>query len=142
MQVRHMILYGAIGVALILLIVGSWIRSRPDVEIGKRLVTNSCGLCHDLTAEQNQERGPYLWGVYGRDAGITGFRHSVAFLKKITHEHIVWNDEQLDLFIRDPDAFIPRTEMGKPDAKHPTVFEGIVSSANRRDVLAYLKTLH
>ncbi|MBF0455266.1 MAG: c-type cytochrome [Magnetococcales bacterium] len=141
MQVRHILLYGVVAIAFILLIVGGWFRSQPDPEMGKRLVTNSCEICHDLTTAKNQERGPYLWGVYNRPAGVTGYSHSEGFLAKVSEEGFIWDDEHLDQFISNPGAFIPRTQMGKPSAKHPTAFDGIVSDANRKDVLAYLKSL-
>jgi cytochrome c len=141
MQFRQILLYGIIGFSFVLLVGGFWYRSIPDVEIGKRLVVNSCGICHDLTPAQNQERGPYLWGIYKRPAGVSGFAHSEAFLAKIAGESFVWDDENLEMFITNPSQFIPRTEMGKPNAKHPTAFDGVVSAANREDVLAYLKTL-
>jgi cytochrome c len=141
MQFRQIFLYGIIGVSFILLIVGFWYRTLPDLEIGKRLVVNSCGVCHDLTPTQDHERGPYLWGIYGRPPGVSGFEHSEAFLAKIDVKPFVWDDENLEKFIADPNKFIPRTKMGKLDSKHPTAFGGIESASNREDVLAYLKTL-
>jgi cytochrome c len=141
MKFRQILLYVTVVVAFGMLIVGGWYRSRPDIDIGKRLVTNSCGVCHDLTSSQIQERGPYLWGVYGRPAGTSGFVHSQGFLAKVEKEPFVWDDDHLNLFITNPGQYIPRTEMGKSDRKHPTAFDGIKSAANREDVLAYLKTL-
>ncbi|MBF0447949.1 MAG: c-type cytochrome [Magnetococcales bacterium] len=141
MQFRQIALYGLIGLSFAALVLGGWFRSQPDVNIGKRLAMNSCGVCHDLTPSQTHERGPYLWGVYGRPAGISGFKHSEAFLGKIQEKSFVWDDEHLNLFIANPSQFIPRTKMGRKSAKHPTAFDGIVSDSNRRDVLAYLKTL-
>ncbi|MBF0358823.1 MAG: c-type cytochrome [Magnetococcales bacterium] len=141
MQIRHILLYGIIGISFLLLFVGWWYRSQPDVEIGRRLVVNSCGVCHDLTAAQNHERGPYLWGVYNRHAGSSGFNHSEAFLNKISGSDFIWDDKNLNAFISNPSKFIPRTEMGKHDSKHPTAFSGIESASNREDVIAFLKTL-
>ncbi|MBF0445518.1 MAG: c-type cytochrome [Magnetococcales bacterium] len=141
MQIRHILLYGIIAVSFILLIGGFWYRTLPDLDIGKRLVDNSCGVCHDLTSEKKHERGPYLWGVYKRPAGSTGFHYSEAFLAKLDQGSFIWDDEHLEQFIANPKEFIPRTEMGKHDAKHPTAFTGVVSSSNRKDVLAYIKTL-
>ncbi|MBF0382137.1 MAG: c-type cytochrome [Magnetococcales bacterium] len=141
MQIRQILLYGIIVFSFILLIGGFWYRTLPDLEIGKRLVDNSCAVCHDLTAEKKHERGPYLWGIYNRPAGSSGFNYSEAFLAKLERGSFIWDDENLEKFITDPKKFIPRTAMGKHDAKHPTAFTGIVSSSNREDVLAYLKTL-
>jgi cytochrome c len=141
MQFRQILLYSAVVVAFVLLLVGFWYRSLPNLDIGKRLVINSCGVCHDLTSAQNHERGPYLWGVYERPAGVSGFNHSEAFLAKVEENHFIWDDDHLNQFITNPSQFIPRTQMGKRSTKHPTAFDGIESAANRRDVLAYLKTL-
>ena len=141
MQIRQILLYGIIGISFILLIVGFWYRSQPDLKIGKRLVDNSCGVCHDLTSDKKHERGPYMWGVYNRPAGSTGFKYSEAFLTKLEKGSFIWDDENLGKFIANPKQFIPRTVMGKHDSKHPTAFSGIKSSSNREDVLAYLKTL-
>jgi cytochrome c len=141
MQFRHILLYGIIAVSFVFLVGGFWSRSQPDIKIGKRLVDNSCGVCHDLTSSKLHERGPYLWGIYGRPAGVSGFDHSEAFLAKIEGKSFVWDDENLEQFITNPGEFIPRTDMGKRSRKHPTAFSGIESSSNREDVLAYLKTL-
>ncbi len=141
MEFRQIMMNGIIAISFILLIGGFWYRSLPDLEIGKRLVDNSCGVCHDLTPTQNHERGPYLWGVYGRTAGVSGFEHSEAFLAKVAEKSFVWDEENLEKFIANPNKFIPRTKMGKLDAKHPTAFSGVESASNREDVIAYLKTL-
>ncbi|MBF0194899.1 MAG: c-type cytochrome [Magnetococcales bacterium] len=141
MQIKHILLYGIIGVSFILLIVGFWYRSQPNLEIGKRLVDNSCGVCHDLTSEKKHERGPYLWGVYNRPAGSSGFPYSEAFLAKLEKGSFIWDDKHLEMFIANPMQFIPRTNMGKQNSKHPTAFSGIESASNREDVLAYIKTL-
>ena len=141
MQFRQILLFGAVIIAFGMLIVGGWFRSRPDIEIGKRLVTNSCGVCHDLTPTKIQERGPYLWGVYKRSAGVSGFAHSAPFLAKVAEKAFVWDEENLDRFITNPTKFIPRTRMAERDPRHPSAFDGIESAANREDAIAYLKTL-
>jgi cytochrome c len=90
---------------------------------GKELFEKRCTGCHALTA--NRE-GPQLAGVYGRTSGTAaGFAYSVA-LKKA---QIVWDDETLERWLTDPDAFIPGNNM---DFLVTRVQE-------RRDIIEYLR---
>ena len=136
------IVYGSLAVALFLLVAGAWMRMRPDVEMGRRWVENNCGVCHDLTKGRIHGNGPYLWGVFNRSGGsLDGFAYSAAFLRIVRAHPFIWDDDHLDQWITDPSQFIPQTTMTQRNAQHPLSFDGIASDANRRDVIAYLKTL-
>lgn len=133
--------WGALALAAAVLLFGVWVRAKPDVETGRRLTENNCGVCHDLTAAQQNRKGPFLWGIFNRPVGSVDFAYSVAFLAAARDRPFVWDTAHLEQFIADPAAFIPMTRMAQRDAGHPLAFEGIESVANRRDVIAYLATL-
>jgi cytochrome c len=79
--------------------------------------------CHALT--QNRE-GLQLQGVYGRSTGaVSGFPYSAALRKA----NIVWNDQSLEKWLTDTDAFLPGNNMDFLVAK----------PQERKDLIAYLK---
>jgi len=92
---------------------------------GKELFEKRCTGCHSLT--QNHE-GPRLQGVYGRtSASVSDFAYSAA-LKKT---QIVWDDQSLEKWLTDPDAFISGNEM-----------DFLVSNPKERlDLISYLKQI-
>ncbi len=134
-------MWGALISGVALLVAGVWMRVLPDVNMGKRLAENNCGVCHDLTVAQHNEKGPFLWGVVNRPAGAVDFPFSAAFLDRARNKPFFWDEANLGRFITDPSLFIPLTKMAQRDKRHPLAFDGIESSANRRDVIAYLSTL-
>lgn len=134
-------LWGAVTLGLVLLVAGIFVRARPDVEMGKRLAENNCGVCHDLTSAQQNEKGPFLWGVVNRPAGVVDFPFSASFLELVRSKPFLWNEANLERFITNPAVFIPFTRMAQRDKGHPLAFDGIESAANRRDVIAYLRVL-
>ncbi len=89
-----------------------------------------CKACHSIDEGRNKI-GPSLFGIYGRQAGaIPGFKYSKAM--KVKAPEIVWNDENLDAWLKKPKKFIPKTKMG---------FSGLKKQRDRDDIIAYLKTL-
>jgi len=94
-----------------------------DPARGKALFEKRCTGCHALT--ENHE-GPRLLGVYGRTSGtVADFAYSSA-LKKA---HVVWDDESLEKWLTDPDAFIAGNDM-----------DFLVSKPQeRKDLIRYLK---
>ncbi|MEO5348484.1 MAG: c-type cytochrome [Magnetococcus sp. YQC-3] len=133
--------WGALALAGGVLLFGVWTRAKADVETGRRLAENNCGVCHDMTAAQQNKKGPFLWGVVNRPAGVVDFAYSAAFLSVSREKPFVWDVDHLGRFISDPAAFIPMTRMAQRVAGHPLAFEGMESAANRRDLIAYLGTL-
>jgi cytochrome c len=90
---------------------------------GQAVFQKRCTGCHSLT--QNHE-GPTLQGVYGRITGaVAGFPYSDA-LKKA---NITWNDQTLEQWLADPDAFLPGNNMDFHVAK----------PQERLDLIAYFK---
>jgi cytochrome c len=96
-----------------------------DPTRGKALFEKRCTGCHALI--QNRE-GPQLQGVYGRTSGTApGFAYSAA-LKKA---QIVWDEQSLEKWLTDPDAFIPGNDMDFLVAK----------PQDRQDLISYLKQM-
>jgi cytochrome c len=94
-----------------------------DAALGKALFEKRCTGCHSLT--QNHE-GPRLQGVYGRTSGtVADFAYSPA-LKKA---RIVWNEEALEKWLADPDAFIAGNDMDFQVSKRQ----------DRQDLIRFLK---
>jgi cytochrome c len=92
---------------------------------GKEVFQRRCGGCHSL--DRSME-GPRLRGVYGRRSGSApGFHYSDA----LKNAKITWNDEALDKWLTDTEALVPDNDM---------TFR-VESPDERRDVIAYLKTL-
>ena len=77
-------------------------------------------------AGESSTVGPNLHGLFGRPAGTyPGFAYSTA----MRNSGIVWNDETLGAFLRDPKKLIPDNHMA---------FPGIHDDAKLADLLAYL----
>jgi len=95
----------------------------PDATRGADLFNRRCVGCHTLTT--NRE-GPHLGDVYGRAAAsVAGFPYSAA----LKGAHITWDEQTLDKWLTDPDAFISGVNM---DFRVPKPQE-------RADIIAFLK---
>lgn len=96
-----------------------------DAGRGKEVFQRRCTGCHAL--DENRE-GPHLRGVYGRQAGsVSGFDYSAA----LKQSHLQWNEQSLERWLTDPDAFIPGNNMD---------FH-VVKAQERTDLIAFLKTM-
>lgn len=103
------------------------VASAQDAEAGKA-VFNKCRACHSTDAGKNMV-GPSLHGVVGRKAGsVEGFNYSDA----MKNSGKTWDDAALDAYITDPKAAIPGNKM---------VFVGIKDEADRKNLIAFLKTV-
>jgi cytochrome c len=92
---------------------------------GHELFNKRCSGCHAIDATK---AGPPLRGVYGRSAAADPhFPYSDALRKA----HVVWNGEALDLWLADPDKFVPGNDMS---------FR-LDSAGERSAIVAYLKQL-
>ncbi|HEX3864532.1 MAG TPA: cytochrome c family protein [Stellaceae bacterium] len=96
-----------------------------DIAAGQALF-NRCKICHMTEAGAQSTVGPNLHGVFGRKAGTLGdFRYSDA----MKNSAIVWDDDSIGNYIRDPRGFIPGNRMA---------FPGIKDDTEIADLLAYL----
>jgi cytochrome c len=86
----------------------------------------ACIACHSLEPGRNMT-GPSLAELWNRQAGsLPGFPRYSSALKSAG---IVWNDDTLDEWLKDPQHFIPGNTM---------TFPGIKNSKQRADLLAFL----
>jgi len=90
-------------------------------------VFGTCAACHSLQPDKNMT-GPSLANLWGRKAGtMTSFDRYSAALKSAG---IVWSDQTLDEWLKDPKHLVPQNEM---------TFPGIKDAQQRADLLAFLK---
>jgi cytochrome c len=96
-----------------------------------RLVFGACRTCHLLDKGAGNHNGPNLYAVFGRKAGTReGFLYYSDTLKKAD---FVWTPELLDLWLANPNTFLPDSTM---------IFAGIKDPQRRTDLIEYLKTFH
>lgn len=88
-------------------------------------IFNRCKICHSLEPGKNIV-GPSLHGVIGRKAG-TG--DNFTYSEAMKSSGIVWDDETLEKYLRDPKAVVPGGKMA---------FPGLKDDKQLADVLAYL----
>ncbi len=82
-----------------------------------------CTDCHSL---DKNDVGPRHRGVFDRKAGsLPDYSYSDA----LKSSNIVWNEETLDKWLTDPQAFVPGVKM----------YFHLESAQDRADVIAYLK---
>ena len=93
---------------------------------GERMY-RACVACHSLEPNRNMT-GPSLAEVWNRKAGsLASFPRYSPALKSAG---IIWNDDTLDEWIKDPQHFIPGNTM---------TFPGMKDARQRADLLAFLK---
>lgn len=96
-----------------------------DPQLGKQVWESRCSTCHAL---DSNVVGPRHRGVYGRIAGkVADFNYSAA-LKSAT---FTWNDDTLDKWLTDPEAFVAGQKM----------YYKVANPVARANVIAYLKSL-
>ena len=103
-------------------------RPAPDpalVQQGQMLFDQHCGPCH---GPQTSGVAPGLAGLFGRQAGTTGFANSPA----LSSAGFVWDAERLDAFLDDPRGVIPGNQM---------VFFGLDNPEARAAIIAYVSAL-
>ena len=93
---------------------------------GERMY-RACVACHSLEPNRNMT-GPSLAEIWNRQAGsLASFPRYSPALKS---SGIIWNDDTLDEWIKDPQHFIPGNTM---------TFAGMKDRRQRADLLAFLK---
>jgi cytochrome c len=103
-------------------------QAEGDAAAGKT-VFKKCAACHAVDTTTNKI-GPHLGDVMGRKAGsVADFKYSDA-MKKKGEEGLVWNDETLAAYLKDPKGYIPGNKMA---------FVGLKKDEDIANLLAYLK---
>lgn len=122
------IVHAAAGIAAIVLMAGGTAAADGNVEQGAKTF-RQCAACHALKPGDHRT-GPSLADIWGRKAGtIEGFtRYSEA----LRDSDVVWNAETLDAWLLDPKTVVPGNRM---------VFRGIADAGQRRDLIAFLKSV-
>jgi cytochrome c len=91
-----------------------------------KVVFIQCQACHSLKEGENRV-GPSLYNKIGATAGqVAGFKYSDAN----KNSGIVWTEEKLFEYLKNPRATIPGTTMA---------FAGIPDPQKRADLIAFLK---
>ena len=96
---------------------------------GEKIFKRTCLICHTNEAGKNKI-GPSLFGVVGRkSATAPGYQYSAA----MKGANITWDAASLDKYLDDPKSTVPGNKMA---------FTGVKKAEERKDVIAYLGTLH
>lgn len=125
-------------------VLGWWLHL-SSIEKGERLAVDNCSGCHDLSAAKKNKRGPYLWGIVNRRAGVVdGFEYSKEFRQFADARPFFWSEINLDMLITDPDQLIPGTRMAQREgnSKHAKAFKNMQHLNERKELIVFLKTLN
>jgi cytochrome c len=96
-----------------------------DPKAGEK-VFRKCATCHEVKAPKNKV-GPHLVGIFGRPAGtVEGFKYSDA----MKNSNVVWDEETISAYVREPKAYIPDNRM---------IFPGLKKDEDVANLIAYLK---
>ena len=96
--------------------------SRVNINLGRQLYGRCMG-CHSF---EYHRTGPKHCGILGRKAGtVEGFR----FSKAMQAADIVWTQETLDTFLKNPRKMVKGNSMP---------YAGVKSDADRRNLVAFI----
>jgi cytochrome c len=110
----------ALFVLLPLLVAGSAMADDPAPGAAE---LQKCQICHAVNKGGGNRVGPNLNGVFGRKAGTApGFNFSDA----MRNSDIVWDDETLAKFLRDPKDSMPGNRMSFPGIKDDAALHDLV----------------
>ncbi|HIJ84371.1 MAG: cytochrome c, testis [Magnetococcales bacterium] len=152
------------------LVISGWLSAcddSPEPGNGAKIAEIHCAPCHDLTPAATIRHAPPLWGIYKRPLGqIVDFTYSPSVAGRVKRGDFVWDDANLDLFLKNPQELFPNNRMsawdpGMPSAHsspdhgkdleatravlastgHYEPFTGFENDFDRMDLLAFLKTL-
>ena len=93
------------------------------------IVFRNCVACHSVEPGRHMT-GPSLANVFGKKAGtVEGFRR---YSDALRHAGVVWNEQTLDRWLKNPSEYIPRNDMA---------FPGIRERQMREDLIAFLRAV-
>lgn len=101
--------------------------SHSDAPPDGAVLFHTCASCHQVGPNARGGFGPELNGLFGRRAGSTP---DYAYSDAMRRSGIVWNEQTLAAFLRDPNKVVPGTNMR---------FWGM---GDERDLKALLAHLH
>lgn len=104
--------------------------SAPNVDRGKT-VFGQCAACHTVNNNGENKFGPNLYAVFDRKVGsVESFTTYSSAMSSMNSSNIVWSKENLQKFLKSPQAFLPGTSMP---------FGGITDNDDLNDLLEFLK---
>ena len=121
---------GPLAIAAALVTPAVFAAGKPDVENGKTIFMQRCGICHAVNNEPGAPvMGPTMVGLIGRKAGTE--KEFPLFTPAMKAYGVKWSAKTLDEFLLNPMTAVPGTTMPMvlPDDKE------------RADVIAYLSSL-
>jgi cytochrome c len=100
-----------------------------NADNGKTAFRQVCGICHTVVAGKNMV-GPSLFGVVGRKSGsLPDFHYS----DPMKNANLAWDEATLDKYLTNPRGVVPGTLMA---------YTGLKDDQKRKDLIAYLATVH
>jgi len=100
--------------------------SNDALSISGEALYNRCKACHTLGKGERNIIGPNLWNIMGSNiAGKTDFLYS----KALSSQDGIWDEANLDSFLRSPQGFAPGTKMS---------FSGVKDTNQRAALIDYL----
>ncbi len=99
-----------------------------DIAAGKR-VFSRCASCHQIGGTAGAFFGPQLTVIVGRPAAAT---RDFAYSPAMKASRLVWTEQNLAAFIRDPKKVVPGTSMR---------FWGLSDQRQIADLIAYLRSV-
>jgi cytochrome c len=103
---------------------------KPDIENGKAIFAQRCGICHAVSNEPGGPvMGPNMAGVVGRKAGTK--EDFPLYTSAMKAYGVKWSAKTLDEFLANPLTAVPGTTM-------PMM---LPDDTERADVVAYIGTL-
>jgi cytochrome c len=119
-----------LALASTLVIPAVFAAGKPDIENGKAIFKERCGICHAVNNEPGAPvMGPTMVGLIGRKAGED--KDFPLYTPAMVAYGVKWNAKTLDEFLLNPLTRVPGTTM-------PIV---LPDDQERADVIAYLSTL-
>ena len=98
-----------------------------DIKAGEK-VFKKCKACH-VVGEEKNKTGPHLVGIIGRPAASV--ESYTKYSKAMKASGLVWDEETLDGYLKNPRKFLKGTKMA---------FAGLKKEKDRKNVIAYLKS--
>ncbi len=109
-----------------------------DAKKGEK-VFKKCRACHAVGEDAKHKVGPMLNGIVGRTAGTAdGFDKYGKSLKAAGEAGLVWNEEELFAYLKNPKKYL-RKKLDDKKAKSKMSYK-LKKEDQRRDIIAYLKT--
>lgn len=123
---EHGVTRATVAAAIVLTATASLSAAEGDPTHGQGLF-RACAACHSLEPDKNMT-GPSLSGLWDRQAG--SLKSFSRYSDAIKSSGIIWNENSLDPWLKNPHEFIPDSEM---------TFRGISDAKARSDLIAFLK---